>query len=309
MGQTESRVFDGFAGQVIATENSTIHARVGGSGPPLLLLHGFPETSLMWRNVAPLLAEDFTTVCPDLRGYGESGCPPSDDRHEPYSKRAMGRELISAMKALGFHRFAVGGHDRGGRIAYRMALDAPAIVTRLAVLDVIPIGDAWAMADSRLALAFWPWSLLAQPAPLPETLIGAAPHALLDDALSNWGTPAECFPPEVRQAYLRPFNDPARVHAICEEFRAAATIDREDDEADRVAGRKIMCPTLALWDSRGALETWYGKEGGPLAIWRRWVERVEGNAVEGGHFFPEARPRETAAELRTFFKEVSRTAS
>jgi haloacetate dehalogenase len=154
MGQTENRVFDGFADQFIPTENSTIHVRVGGSGPPLLLLHGFPETCLMWRNVAPRLADDFTTVCPDLRGQGKSGCPPSDERHEPYSKRAMGREFISVMKALGFHRFAVAGHDRGGRIAYRMALDSPAIVTRLAVLDVIPIDDAWAMADSRLALAF-----------------------------------------------------------------------------------------------------------------------------------------------------------
>src|SRR5215217_160462 len=174
-------MFDGFDERRIATTKSSIHVRVGGTGPPLLLLHGFPETHLMWRDVAPRLANDFAIVCADVRGQGASGCPDSDKQHSPYSKRAMAEELVEVMRHLGFERFAVAGHDRGGRIAYRMALDHPASIKRLAVLDVIPIADAWRHADSRLMQSFWPWSLLAQPAPLPERLISAAPAAVIED--------------------------------------------------------------------------------------------------------------------------------
>ncbi|MFN2473426.1 MAG: alpha/beta fold hydrolase [Sphingomicrobium sp.] len=293
-------MFAGFDERRIQTSKSWLHARVGGAGPPLLLLHGFPETHLMWREVAPLLASDFTTFCFDLRGQGESGCPESDVQHRPYSKRVMAYELIEAMKSMGFDRFAVAGHDRGGRVAYRMALDHPASVTRLAVLDIIPIIEAWDKADSRLALAFWPWSLMAQPEPLPERLIGGSPDAVIDDAVSQWGTPVNRIPAEIRAAYARSLSDPRHVHAICEEFRSAASLDREDDEVDRQAGRRIKCPLLILWDREGALAKWYEAEGGPTGIWRNWADDITGKPMDGGHFFPEASPEKTAEELRSF---------
>ena len=295
------RMFDGFEERHIAVGNSTIFARIGGAGPPLLLIHGFPETHLMWRDVAPQLAGDFTIVCVDLPGQGASGCPESDAKHAPFSKRAMATELVEVMRRLGFGRFAVAGHDRGGRVAYRMALDHPNLVARVAVMDVIPIAAAWQHADSRLALSFWPWSLLSQPAPLPERLISAAPEAVIDDAASQWGTPGDCFPAEIREAYAQMLRDPRRVHTICEEFRSAATVDREHDAADRRSGRKIQCPMLVLWDGNGALEKWYADQGGPIGIWRQWASHVSGKPMTGGHFFPEADPQATAAELRAFF--------
>jgi haloacetate dehalogenase len=267
----------------------------------VLLLHGFPETHLMWRSVAPLLARRFAVVCADLRGYGRSGCPASAPDHAPYAKRSMARDMAQVMDRLGFPRFAVAGHDRGGRVAYRLALDHPDRVDRLAVLDVVPTAEAWERADARLALAFWPWSLLAQPAPLPERLLGAAPDAVVDNALKAWGSPAEDFGSEVRTAYADALRDPAHLHAICEEYRAAATIDRVHDDADRRSGRRIACPVLALWSGTGALGTWYAEAGGPLALWRAWADDVRGHALDAGHFFPEERPAETADALGQFF--------
>jgi haloacetate dehalogenase len=293
-------VIDDFESVDVASASTTIHVRRGGSGSPLLLLHGFPETHLMWRDVTPVLGTEFTVVCADLPGYGASGCPTSDEQHLPYSKRAMARDLRAAMSELGFERFAVVGHDRGGRVGYRLALDHPHVVERLAVLDVVPILDAWERADDRLALAFWPWSLLAQPAPLPERLLTAAPDAVIDDALGGWGSSAESFPPEVRAAYIDALSDVAHAHAICEEYRAAATIDRNHDRTDRAAGHRIECPVLVLWSASGGLHTWYADVGGPLAVWRQWANQVEGRAINGGHFFPEERPNETATELRRF---------
>jgi haloacetate dehalogenase len=290
-----------FKAAEIETGETTIFARWRGSGPPLLLLHGFPETHLMWRSVAPLLARHFTVVCADLRGYGRSGCPASTPDHAPYSKRPMARDMMAVMRHLGFPRFSVAGRDRGGRVAYRLALDHPERVERLAVLDIVPTEDAWEHADARFAAAFWPWSLLAQPEPLPERLLSAAPDAVIDDALGGWGTPFQAFGPEVREAYIRALSDPARVHAICEEYRAAATLDRRDDQADREAGRRIACPVLALWSGGGPLDSWYAAAGGPLALWQGWADDVRGHPVQGGHFFPEERPEETAAFLRRFF--------
>jgi haloacetate dehalogenase len=255
----------------------------------------------MWRSLAPLLARDFAVVCADLRGYGRSGCPASTPDHAPYAKRAMARDMVSVMAALGFPRFAIAGHDRGGRVAYRLALDHPERVERLAVLDVVPTAEVWARADARLALGFWPWSLLAQPEPLPERLIAAAPAAIVDDALGQWGSPRAAFDPEARAAYIEALGDPAHVHAICEEYRAAATCDREHDEADHQSGRRITCPVLALWSGRGALSTWYAEAGGPLALWRTWADDVQGRALDAGHFFPEEIPEETAAALARFF--------
>ena len=294
-------MFEGFDAVEIDTGAAHIFARRGGAGPPLLLLHGFPETHLMWRDVAMHLATRFTVVCADLRGYGSSGCPASDEEHAPYAKRAMAQDMLALMAHAGFGRFAVAGHDRGGRVAYRLALDHPERVERMAVLDIVPGAEAWRRADARFALGYWPWSLLAQPAPLPETLLGAAPEAVVDAALGGWGTPAGTFAPEVRAAYIDILRDAARRHAICEEYRAAATLDRAHDEADEAAGRHIACPVLVLWSGAGALGHWYADAGGPLGIWRRWAGDVRGAAIEGGHFFPEERPRQVADAMAEFF--------
>ncbi|MBM2711479.1 alpha/beta hydrolase [Mesorhizobium caraganae] len=294
-------MFSGFGARTVQVEETSIFVRVAGSGPPLLLLHGFPETHVMWRDIAVALAQHFSVVVADLRGYGQSGCPGSDADHTAYSKRAMAHDMVQVMNALGFDRFMLAGHDRGGRVAYRLALDHPETVSKLAVLDIIPTAAAWDRADARLALAFWPWSLLAQPEPLPERLLAAAPDAVVDNAIAGWGSAPDAFPAEVREAYIEALRDPAHVHAICEEYRAASGIDREHDAQDQADGRRIKCPMLALWSGEGGLENWYADEGGPLAIWRQWADRIEGGPVKGGHFFPEEHPGETAAALSKFF--------
>lgn len=296
-----SGVLDDFESAEIQTDETSIFVRWFGSGSPILLLHGFPQTHVMWRGVAPLLARDFTVVCADLRGYGRSGCPASTPEHAPYAKRAMAREMVIVMEWLGFPRFSVAGHDRGGRVAYRMALDYPSRVDRLAVLDVLPIATVWDRADARFVLDYWPWSLLAQPEPLPERILTAAPEAIIDGALGGWGSPSAVFPPEVRAAYVEALRDPAHAHAICEEYRAAATLDREHDEADATDGRRIACPVLVLWSAQGALGTWYVEESGPIALWQAWSDEVQGHPLNAGHFFPEEAPEQTADALNRFF--------
>ena len=254
----------------------------------------------MWRDVAPVLAERFTVICADLPGYGRSGCPPSDPRHERYAKRALARDVIDVMDRLGFRHFCLAGHDRGARVAYRLALDFPERVVRLAVLDVVPTETAWERADSRFALGFWPWSLLAQPAPLPETVLASAADAIVDHAFDAWGSPASVAPATIRDEYAAVLRDPVHAHAICEEYRAAATVDRAHDRADLAAGRTLACPVLVLWSARGPLGTWYQPDG-PLALWRRWARDVRGWPVAAGHFFPEEVPHDTAKALADFF--------
>jgi haloacetate dehalogenase len=296
-------MFDGFSERTIETGECDIFVRIGGTGPPILLLHGFPQTHIMWRGVAPILARHFTTVCADLRGYGRSSCPPSTPDHSHYAKRAMARDMVGVMAELGFDRFAVAGHDRGGRVAYRMALDWPENIARLAVLDVIPTASAWDLADARLAIGFWPWSLLAQAEPLPERLLRAAPDAVIDDALSNWGSAPAAFPPEVRAEYIAALSDDARVHAICEEYRAAASLDRDHDAADLANRRKIAAPTLVLWSALGGLDSWYADRGGPVEIWREWCTELSGGPMDAGHFMPEEAPEEVASILHKFFDQ------
>lgn len=249
------------AGSEIRVNNTTIFVKLGGSGQPLLLLHGFPETHLMWRAVAPLLAQQFTVVCADLRGYGRSGCPRSAAGHAAYAKREVAKDMVEVMRHLGFERFMVAGHDRGGRVAYRMALDHPASV---------------------------------------ERILESAVQAIIDNALNEWGTPPDIFPPQVRLAYTNALHDPAHAHAICEEYRAAATIDREHDRADQASKNRITCPLLALWSADGPLDAWYAKQGGALALWKAWAIDVQGQAIRGGHFFPEAAPEQTAKALGAF---------
>jgi haloacetate dehalogenase len=288
-----------FTSAEIQTGETSIFVRACGSGPPLLLLHGFPQTHLMWRGVAPLLAREFTVVCADLRGYGQSGCPASAPDHAPYAKRAMAQDMVTVMERLGFPRFGVAGHDRGGRVAYRMAFDHPDRIERLAVLDILPVETVWERADADFALGFWPWSLLAQPEPLPEHILVTSAEIIVDNALGGWGSPATLFSPDVREAYVRALRDPDHAHAICEEYRAAAGIDRAHDRRDREAARKIRSPVLVVWSAQGSLDSWYAE--GPVALWRDWADDIRGYPLTGGHFFPEAAPAQTAEALRRFF--------
>jgi len=294
-------LFPEFSSEWINTSAGRIFARVGGSGPPLLLLHGFSETHVMWHRVAPRLAASFKLIIADPPGYGWSDMPESDPDHTPYTKRAMARTMIEAMEQLGHVHFAMAGHDRGGRVAYRLALDHPDRVERLAVLDILPTETAWGRADARFALGYWPWVLLAQPEPLPERMLSAAPEAVIDNALSDWGSPSTVFPREVKEVYVEALRDPAHIHAICEEYRAAATLDREHDRADRAQGRRMACPLLVVWSARGGLETWYAESGGPIEIWGVWSAHVEGHALDAGHFFPEEAAEQTAHALSGFF--------
>jgi haloacetate dehalogenase len=213
----------------------------------------------------------------------------------------MAKDMFRMMERLGFSTFSVAGHDRGGRVAYRLALDYPERIERLAVLDVLPVAEVWERAEKRLALGYWPWSLLAQPEPLPERLLSSAPDAVITNALGEWGSHTDAFSAEVRKTYVDALRDPARVHAICEEYRAAATIDHDHDREDRQASRQIMCPILVLWSKGGPLDTWYQSAGGPLEIWKQWGRDLRGKAMEGGHFFPEEIPEQTARELSSFF--------
>jgi haloacetate dehalogenase len=295
-----SLAFEGFSSELVDGDGARVFVRRAGQGPPILLLHGFPQTHVMWRRVAPALAPANAVVCADLRGYGASDKPPSTSDHAPYSKRAMARDLVAMMQRLGHDRFTVAGHDRGGRVAYRLALDHPERVARLALFDIIPTSDAFDRADARFALAFWPWSLLAQPPPLPETLVAAAPAAIVEHALGEWGSDPDAFPPDVRDAYVAALSAPDAARAICEEYRAAATIDRDHDAEDKRRGRTIDVPVLALWSRGSALDTWYQDEGGPLGLLRRWAPRVEGRAIDGGHFFPEQNAPATIEALESF---------
>lgn len=292
-------MFDAFDTRGIETARGRVHVRVGGSGPPLLLLHGYPQSHLMWHAAAPLLAQRFTVVAADLAGYGESFKPSPAGDHAPHSKRAMAKDQVEAMAALGYDRFCVAGHDRGGRVAYRMALDHPEQVERLAVLDIVPTAEVWSRADRLFAFGYWHWGFLAQPAPLPERLIGADPDAFFEHSVRRMGiggAPGR-YPPEVMDAYRAALSDPAAVEAMCEDYRAGAFIDLEHDEADR-GKRRIGCPTLALWGSGGALALFYDDV---LAIWRDWADDVRGEAVEASHFLAEDEPEQTAVHLTEFF--------
>jgi haloacetate dehalogenase len=288
-------MFEGFELTDINTGWVTIRVRHGGSGPPLLLLHGNPQTHVMWHRVAPRLAEEFSVVATDLRGYGDSAKPHSAPDHLPYSKRVMARDQLEVMRQLGHERFYVAGHDRGGRVAYRMALDHPEQVLKLAVLDIVPTWEAYRRDDMAFGLGYWHWYFLAQPFDLPERLIGADP----DLYFLQRGERAQVFAPEALAEYLRCFRDPQTIHAICEDYRAGATLDYRFDEIDRRQQRRISCPTLALWGRRGALEQWYDT----LAIWRDWADDARGRALDSGHYLPEEAPDETYAELRAFFAE------
>ncbi|SCL32780.1 haloacetate dehalogenase [Micromonospora rhizosphaerae] len=288
-------MFHGFEEVDVATADTTIHGRRGGDGPPVLLLHGMPETHLMWHQVAPRLAEHFTVVATDLRGFGDSGAPPSTPDHAPYSMRRIAREQVEVMRLLGYEEFGAVGHDRGGRCAYRMALDDPGAVTRLAVLDIVPTGDAFSRANMDFSLGFWLWSFLAAPEPVPERLVAQAPEAIVDYMLGSLSEVPDAFPAGVRAEYIKKLSKPDAIHAICEQYRAAATLDYQHDEADR-GRRRITCPVLALWSHSGPVASWYR----PLEVWKAWADDVDGSPVAAGHFLPEEAPDETTRLLLPF---------
>lgn len=287
--------FEGFQLSQVQLPEVSVRVRHGGSGPPLLLLHGYPQTHMMWAQVADGLATEHTVIVPDLRGYGGSTKPPSTPDHETSSKRAMARDAVALMRHFGFDRFDVAGHDRGGRVTYRLALDHPGAVRRASIMDIIPTGEVWARADRRFAMAYWHWSFLAQARPFPESLIGADPEAFFFE--HSFGGLIRSFPSEAYADYVRAARNPDVIHGMCEDYRAGATYDRLLDEADRKAGRRIACPVQVLWGAKGALAAWYDT----LAIWREWAPDVQGQAVDCGHFIPEEQPAETLRLLRAFF--------
>ena len=276
-------------------ENINIAVCAKGDGPPLLLLHGYPQTSYIWHKIAPRLARDFTVIVADLRGYGDSDKPPTSADHAVYSKRAMATDMISVMAALGHQRFFVAGHDRGGRVAHRLARDYPEAVERLAVLDIAPTTMMYDTTDMQFATSYYHWFFLIQPAPFPETLIGHDPKFFLESKMRHWGKDRSAITDEAFNEYLRCFSNPETIHASCEDYRASASIDLEHDAAD--ANLKLTMPLLALWGANGMV----GNKYDMLAAWRDVAENVFGFAVPGGHYLPEEAPDETYRALLNFF--------
>lgn len=284
-------LLENFQSTIIDTGEAVIFLRYGGQGPPLLLLHGHPQTHTMWHELAPRLAKNYTVVMPDLRGYGDSSKPESADDHSTYSKRSMARDQIAVMKHLGFSRFTVIGHDRGARCAYRLALDFPEAVEKLVVMDIIPTGETFRRADKDFAMGYWHWFFLAQPFDFPERVIGAN-----TDNFYFQGT-RHLFHPEALAEYWRGIHNSGTIHAMCEDYRAAATIDFELDEADRGI-KKIACPVLVLWGEKGALPNWYDV----LDVWKDWADDVSGRGIDCGHYLAEEAPEETYKEIWNFLK-------
>ncbi|MEM9944460.1 MAG: alpha/beta hydrolase [Cyanobacteria bacterium P01_D01_bin.36] len=292
-------MFPNFTTHKITTNGITLHTCIGGSGQPLLLLHGYPQTHVMWHKIAPTLAQHFTLICPDLRGYGDSDCPPSDSRHTTYSKRTTAQDLIGLMDHLGFDTFMAAGHDRGGRVLHRLLLDHPTRVTRAAVIDIVPTRHIFRTINQQMATVYEHWFFLIQPDKFPERLIGQDPDYYLTTKLHRWSANPAAFTSEAMAEYRRCFRRPEVIHGTCEDYRAAASIDLEHDEAD--IERKIECPLLVLWGSKGAMEKNYDV----LAVWRDCAKDVQGHALDCGHFVPEEVSEECVRSLLAFFSSPS----
>ena len=294
-----TRMFEGFKSQKIKTTGATINVVSGGQGAPLLLLHGNPETHMMWHKIAPRLATEFRVFAADLRGYGDSSKPEGGEDHSNYSKRAMASDQIELMRHFGFEKFAVVGHDRGGRVGHRMALDYPDRITKLAVLDIVPTYDLLHSVNNEVATAFYYWFFLIQPYPFPETMIGANVEFYLKYMMfrdmTHSGVPT-WMGEEAFAEYLRCNRDAATIHATCEDYRAGESIDMKDDEEN--LHRKISCPVLALWGKQGAVQRYVDV----LSVWRERAANVNGKPVTGRHFLPEESPDEVLSELRVFLK-------
>jgi haloacetate dehalogenase len=290
-------MFENFQHRRISGAGSEINLVIGGAGPPLLLLHGYPETHAAWHRIAPVLAQDFTVVATDLRGYGDSSAPQSDEHHRAYSKRMMAADQLAVMKALGFDRFAVMGHDRGARVGYRLALDHREAVTAFVSLTVVPTADMWAAADKGFGISAYHWFLFAQPFDLPERLIGADPDYFLDWTLRRMAMDARCLGAEAVAEYRRCFRRPEVRHAMMEDYRAGAGCDDEDDKLDLAAGKQLGCPVQVLWDAR---------RPSPIELWRRWADQVEGLPVNAGHLLAEEAPEAVLAAITPFLARHGR---
>jgi haloacetate dehalogenase len=289
--------FEGFTLEHVDVTDGRMRLRRGGSGPPLLLLHGNPQTHAMWNAVAPELARRFTVICPDLRGYGGSLKPPASKDHAAYAKKAMAKDMAEVMTHFGHTRFLVGSHDRGARVAHRLAIDYPDRVEKLAVLDIVPTIEHFERADMKFGLGYYHWFWFAQPHPFPENLITRDPETWFLAHTSRGGKP-EFYHTEAFADYLECARNPEMIRGMCEDYRAAASIDLEHDRASRAAGAKIQCPLLVLWGSKGAIGRWYDA----LAIWRQYcAAEVSGGEVNSGHYLAEEAPAEVLARFRAFF--------
>ena len=293
---------DLFKKVTLAPGGVRINTLIGGNeqGTPVLLLHGYPQTHLIWHHVAPVLAEDHMVVLTDLRGYGDSGKPAGGPAHDAYAKRTMAYDQVLVMRELGFESFAVAGHDRGARVAHRMALDYPESVAKLAVLDIVPTRHALSTLDKDFALGYWHWFFLAQPEPLPEHQIGADPVGWVRGRMGDWRRGGQPFDPRAVDEYVRCFSEPAAIHASCEDYRAAVGTDLDDDDATAARGQKVIAPVLALWGEHGFVGRHFGDVA---AIWRGYSDNVQGRSLQSGHFLAEEVPAETTAALQDFLKD------
>lgn len=291
-------MLESFERRDVDVDGVRIRAAVSGDGPPVLLLHGYPQSHVMWHRVAPGLAERHTVVVADLRGYGDSSRPAPRSDHGPASKRAMAADQVGLMRRLGFERFALVGHDRGARVAHRLCLDHPDVVTRVALLDIVPTRHALTHVDRALAQAYYHWFFLAQEPDLPERLIGADPGYWVRRKLDQWSGAAgiDAFAPEAVEEYVRCFSDPDVIRASCEDYRAGASIDLEHDEVDAAAGRRVECPALVLWGAEGFVGRTYDVAG----VWKQYAADVRGQALDCGHFPAEEAPEATLAALGDF---------
>jgi len=290
-------VFGGFTEFSVATDGAEIRGVMGGNGPALLLLHGYPQNHRIWHRVAPLLSQRFTLVAPDLRGYGASSKPPTDAEHTTYSKRAMASDMAQVMTILGHDQFFLCGHDRGGRVAHRLGLDHADRVRRIAVLDIAPTREMYRDTTDGFARAYWHWFWLILPSPIPETMIAADPEAYLKFKCGRGSAGLTPFLPEAWESYLASIRDPDTVHAMCEDYRAAASIDLRHDDEDE--GRKLAMPLLVLWGAKGAIEAHFDC----LGLWRERAADVRGHPIDGGHYLPEEKPEEVASNLMEFFRD------
>lgn len=292
-------LFPGFDSQTIDTGDANIFIRSAGKGPPLLLLHGYPQTHVHWHRLAPMLTDRFTVLVADLRGYGASSIPQDAPHHDAFSKRAMANDMVQMMDKLGHTGFHVGGHDRGGRVAYRMTLDHPERIKSLLLFDIVPTVEVWDDMRWNTAISAYHWPFLAQPAPMPETLIAADPEFYADWTIKSWagGKSLHHFDPTALAHYRAQMADPGRVHAMCEDYRAGATIDRERDQEDRAEGRKIDTPTLMMWSEAYLVAR---TEAGPLKTWERWCTNLTGVPIESGHFLAEENPQACATAISDF---------
>ena len=290
--------FDNFTLEHVAVPGGQLRLRRGGKGPPLLLLHGNPQTHAMWHKVAPQLAGKYSVYCPDLRGYGGSFKPPATPDHAPYAKREMAKDMVELMAHFGHDRFLVAAHDRGARVAHRLAIDHPERVQKLTVMDIIPTLEHFERADMRMALGYYHWFWFAQPHPFPENVICAAPDAWWRAHTSREPKPPDFFDREALADYLKAVHSPEMIRGMCEDYRAAASIDLDHDRASRAAGEKVRCPMLVLWGKKAKIEAWYDA----LGVWRQYCSaEVRGGPVNSGHYLAEETPEEVIRHLTAFF--------